>query len=76
MDCIYIIKTKADITQAMLNVCIQNSVANLRTSLDGLECVLKWKGSDPPMFSGDTKYTHSEMLLEMAKPEWTSEEPI
>lgn len=75
MDCTYIIKTKADITQAMLDVCIQESVANLRTSIDGLLSVLKWKGIDPPMFSGDTKYTHSEILTEMAKVEWVATLP-
>lgn len=67
----YIIKTKADITQAMLDVCIETSTDNLRTSLDGLLSVLKWSGTDPPMFSGDTKYTHTEILAEMAKVEWT-----
>jgi len=69
-DYTYIIKTKLDITPAMLDACIQDSVDNLRTSVDGLLAVLKWSGEAPPMFSGDTKYNHSEILVEMAKPEW------
>ena len=74
MECTYIIKTKADITQDMLDVCQQTSVANLRTSIDGLLSVLKWSGSNPDMFSGDTKYTHAEIRIELAKIEWTPPE--
>lgn len=70
MNCTYIIKTKADISQAMLDVCVQESVDNLRTSVDGLLAVLKWSGDDPPIFDGDTKYTHSEILVIMATEAW------
>lgn len=75
MSYTYIIKTKLDITQAMLDVCVEDSVDNLRTSNDGLLAVLKWSGTNPPMFSGDTKYTHEEILVEMAKENWKSEDP-
>jgi len=68
----YIIKTKADITQAMLDVCQENAIADLRTSVDGVLAVLKWSGEDPPVFDGETKYTHTEILTEMAKVEWDS----
>ena len=70
----YIIKTKADITQAMIDVCMQDSLINLRTSIDG-RSILKWQGDDPSMFSADTKYTHAEILVEMAKPEWAQSMP-
>lgn len=75
MDCTYIIKTKLDITQAMLDVCVENSVDNLRTSIDGLLAVLKWEGENPPMFSGDTKYDHTEIRVVMATSEWTQVDP-
>ncbi len=65
----YIIKPTVDITQAMVDVCQENSLTTLTNSTDG-RSVLKWQGTDPPMFSGDTKYTHSEILLEMDKAEW------
>lgn len=71
MDKTYIIKTKPDIDQAMLDVCQQNAVADLRVSLDGLLAVLKWQGENPPMFSGDTKYTHTQIRAIMINAEWT-----
>ena len=72
----YIIKTKADITQDMLDVCVQYSVENLRTSNDGLLSVLKWSGADPPMFSGDTKYTHKEILTVLAGEDWADDDTV
>jgi len=72
MQCKYIIKTKTDITQSMLDVCVQSSISNLRTSQDGLLAVLKWSGSDPSMFSSDTKYTHSQILTELSGTNWTT----
>jgi len=75
MECTYIIKTKADITQAMLDVCVQDSISNLRTSIDGLLAILKWEltdpPTDPPVFDGDTKFTHAQMLTEMTGANWT-----
>ena len=73
-DCTYLIKPTADITQEMLGVCQQNAMADLRSSNDG-RSVLKWQGINPPMFSADTKYTHAQILAEMAKPEWVSPSP-
>jgi len=75
MEYTYIIKTKADITQAMLDVCQENEVEDLRTSLDGTLAVLKWIGEDPPVFDGETKYTHTEILTEMAGANWTPPDP-
>lgn len=65
----YIIKTKASITQAMIDVCQEDSLTSLRDSTDGRSW-LKWQRTDPPMFSGDTKYTHTEAVTECLKPEW------
>lgn len=69
MNCTYIIKDTIDITQAMIDVCQQTSLNTLRNSTDG-RSVLKWQGTDPPMFDGDTKYDHEEILVEMEKVEW------
>lgn len=71
MSCTYIIKTKTDITQAMVDVCQESSLETLFPSVDGLLAVLKWEGVDPVMFSGDTKYTHTQIRVEMVKVEWT-----
>ncbi len=71
MEFRYTIKTQAEITQEMLDVCIQTSLDTLRPSLDGLLSVLMWQGTDPLIFSGDIKYTQSEIIVEMNKPNWT-----
>jgi len=68
----YVIKTKIDINQSMFDGCQEISIDNLRCSVDGLLSVLKWKGEDPVIFSGDIKYTHSQIKVEMAKPEWST----
>lgn len=70
MSYTYIIKPKIDITQSMIDVCVQDSVSSIRTSVDGLLGVLKWSGGEPPIFSEDTKYTHDEILVEMNKLNW------
>jgi len=74
----YTIETKADINQAMLDVCVQESVGNLRTSNDGLLAVLKWKAEDPDpsIFDGNTKYDQTSMLVEMGIDNWKGADPI
>ena len=57
------------------NLCanaIQTSVSTLRKTLDGTKAILKWDGDTPEVFDGMTTYTHSEILTELAKTEWTS----
>ncbi len=65
----YIIITTTDITQPMLDVCMQNSTDALRNSSDG-RSVLKWEGSDPAIFDAYTKYNHDEILVELEDSEW------
>ena len=47
-------------------------------SVDGLQTVLKWEGAEPvfvsTLSSYEGPYTHEEILVIMATPEWT--EPI
>ena len=57
------------------NLCanaIQSGVSTLRKTLDGTKAILKWDGDTPEVFDGMTTYTHSEILTELAKTEWTS----
>jgi hypothetical protein len=49
----------------------------LTTNLQGNFCVVKlYKGdeADHALLNGFTEYTHEEILVEMAKPEWTDNE--
>ena len=70
----YIIVNVSDITDNMIMSAIQASTATLRKTNDGTKAILKWDGDTPTCFDGMATYTHSEILTELAKSEWTSEE--
>ena len=57
---------------------METSEDTVRLSVDGLETVLKWEGAEPAFVSTlssyEGPYTHEEILVIMATPEWT--EPI
>ena len=52
----------------------QSGAGTLRKSLDNTKAILKWDGDTPSCFDGMTTYTHSEILTELAKSEWTPNE--
>ena len=70
----YIIVNVSDITDNMIMSTIQTSTATLRKTNDGTKAILKWDGDTPTCFDGMATYTHSEILTELAKSEWTSSE--
>jgi len=57
---------------------LETSEETLRLSVDGLKTVIKWQGAEPSFVSTlssyEGPYTHEEILVIMATPEWT--EPI
>ena len=70
----WVIVNVSDITDEMILSAMQSSMTSLRKSLDNAKAILKWDGDTPSCFDGMTTYTHSEILTELAKSEWTSEE--
>ena len=70
----WVIVNVSDITDEMIMSAIQTSTATLRKTNDGTKAILKWNGDTPSCFDGMTTYTHSEILTELAKSEWTSPE--
>lgn len=55
---------------------VVESPATLRTNLAGTFCVVKLYSGDEqqhPLLNGFTEYNHTEILVEMATPEWTEE---
>ena len=58
----------------MITSAIQTSVSTLSKSLDGSKAILKWEGDTPSCFDGMTIYSHSEILTELAKSDWSSDE--
>ena len=69
----WIIINVSDITDEMISNAIQTSMDTLRKTIDGTKAILKWDGDTPSCFDGLTTYTHSEILTELAKSEWTGE---
>jgi hypothetical protein len=70
----YTIIEATNVTQAIIDVCQQDSMDTLRKSLDSSLVVLKWKGIDPSVFDNETKYTHSEARAIIVTAEWTEQE--
>mgnify|MGYP003135081653 CR=1 FL=1 len=64
----------SDITDEMVGCAIQSSMSALKKTLDGNKAILKWDGDTPSCFDGMTTYTHTEILTELAKSEWTPNE--
>ena len=70
----WVIVNVSDITDEMIMSSMQSSMDTLRKTNDGSKAILKWDGDTPSCFDGMTTYTHSEILTELAKSEWTSSE--
>ena len=76
----YITINMTEVALVDFNEVLQTSEATLRISVDGLQTVLKWEGSEPSFVSTLSSYggpyTHSEILAIMATPAWTPPDPI
>ena len=70
----WIIVNVVDITDEMIRNAIQSSRDTLRKSLDDSKAILKWDGDTPSCFDGMTTYSHSEILEELIKSDWSESE--
>jgi len=71
----YTIVPFEDVTEDMVDSVFEMSMDTLRHSTLGEDrVVLKWIGIPPPLLVGYQQYTYSEILVEMAKPEWNDYE--
>tara|TARA_R110002020_G_scaffold216262_4_gene423698 strand:+ start:93 stop:329 length:237 start_codon:yes stop_codon:yes gene_type:complete len=68
----WVIVSVSDITEEMISSAMQSGMGALRKTLDGSKAILKWEGDTPSCFDGMTTYTHSEILTELRKADWTS----
>ena len=50
---------------------LNNNPSMLRYTLDGTKGVVKYDGDQPSFLNGKTTYTQSEILVEMAKSDWS-----
>jgi hypothetical protein len=69
----YIIIDLEDVTQDMIDACIENSFDTLRHSLDDLQTILKWNGETPASIAAldpvPTILTQEEILAILNDPE-------
>ena len=50
---------------------LNRNAGMLRYSLDDSKAVVKYNGDQPSFLNGKTTYTHAEILVEMAKSDWS-----
>ena len=70
----WVIVNVSDITEEMIESAMQSSMSTLRKTNDGSKAILKWDGDTPSCFDGMTVYNHAEILTELRKSDWISEE--
>ena len=67
----WIIINVSDIIDEMIESALETSLETLKKTSDGNKAILKWDGDTPSCFNGLTIYTHSEILTELAKSDWS-----
>ena len=67
----WVIVNVSAITDEMISSAIQSSMETLRKTLDNSKAILKWDGDTPSVFDGMATFSHSEILTELAKPDWS-----
>ena len=70
----WVIVNVSDISEEMIESAMQSSMSTLRKTIDGSKAILKWDGDTPSCFDGMTVYNHAEILTELRKSDWISEE--
>ena len=54
---------------------MQTTGSTLRLNLSGSRTFVKYEGNKPSFLTGKTVYTHSQILTELAKDEWSEDDP-
>ena len=74
----YVILNKTEVTAENSTIDfsqLQNTSSNmLRCSLDDSKAVIKYSGTQPSFLNGKTTYTHEEILSEMVKSDWYTDD--
>lgn len=68
----YVIINSSDVSSVDFSKVVETSADTLRYSVDGTKTFVKFEGDTPAFLDGLTQYTHSEILAELATPEWTA----
>ena len=70
----YVIVDSAEASSFDFSQLVDIDESYSRKSLDGSKILARFEGDTPAFLDGLTQYTHSEILAELATPEWTSNE--
>ena len=70
----YVIIDKDDVSSVDFSKVLETSADTLRYSTDGNKTFVKYEGSKPSFLTGKTAYTHSQILTELAKDEWSEDD--
>jgi len=66
----YVIIPEADLTIQMIEDCLETDFNTLRWNNDHSKTILKYEGTKPASITQFIDYSHSEILVELEKPEW------
>jgi len=67
----YIIITKDEVASVDFSQVLETSANTLRYNNAGTKTFVKFEGNTPSFLNGKTQYTHTEMLTELSKSDWT-----
>ena len=67
----YIIITKDEVASVDFSQVDETSADTLRYNNAGTKTFVKFEGNTPSFLNGKTQYTHTEILAELGKSEWT-----
>jgi hypothetical protein len=67
----YIIITKDEVASVDFSQVLETSANTLRYNNAGTKTFVKFEGNTPSFLNGKTQYTHTEMLAELSKSDWT-----
>lgn len=70
----YVIVPTGELTQQMIDDCIETSSDTLRRNDINTKCILKYEGSKPASITSYSDYTYEQILTELENSEWQTEE--
>ena len=76
----FMIFNTSELPQIDFTQVCETSIDTVRKSIDGTKTFVKWDGATPSsveaLTTAEGPYTYTEILVILAGPEWTSNEPM
>ena len=72
----YVIIDASEVSSVDFSQVLNRNSDYVSYSVDGTKAFVKFEGDTPSFLDGKTQYTHSEILAELATPEWTDPDAI